>query len=718
MDTENKKVLSNGEEVEFRLSMVPFFERTNVKGVVLRSGLPVDLPENVHRELLARKRVSWFEPKDGKVYIDVDRLTGFNLGFIHSVILQSAIEGYGFSGLLKEGIGIEKALSEAVGERFDSVKEFEDYCSVHRFSSDQLTAISRVLSEALGLRYFEPSMRYAVLKGISEHRSVALSAARADGVYSLDDKRLGVALDESIRRVYNSSRKGDFLPLGDLGDFIGGRLGYENKQASVDLNFFRQFLVASGLSDSEIVGTDWSSLFMNPLAVINNPRKPDHYFVVLDKHVSGIDGSSPSFLAIYLQKPGKNDDYKYVPARPWGFNDSALLSCLKYAENWVYMKSGKGEGEKFVLLDRLYEIVEKGKYQGEVIKKSGALTAPVNNSGFRSTLLNIANIATYFENTKLFAKKDNGFSEKVVSVAEPAAVKPSRVDFPKEPEAVKPSVPLQDRLKTRISGLYFSKAERDALAKAGILTAGDIMRVGFRGVYEATGRVRTMNKAAQFLESNGIYLVTKNQLESGPAPTPEEVGAHMLEAVLAYSGKDLPVVKPQRLDGSPFEGGDTLHLVASMALEKRNACSVWVTEQELSDLACGVGKASPVPVLIDGKLDRVYNLSSTTFPKMHKDAYKEFVEALSERADCGSVGKYFKSFLWSVSGADMGSYENLVKSFNENTSERVNSLRESNSVSLEDVIGINGIKQMKRVAKSVRMYQELSRVSAGIKMKK
>ena len=49
MDSEEKRVMTNEEQVEFRLSLVPFFERTNVKGVVLRSGIPVDLPDDIHQ---------------------------------------------------------------------------------------------------------------------------------------------------------------------------------------------------------------------------------------------------------------------------------------------------------------------------------------------------------------------------------------------------------------------------------------------------------------------------------------------------------------------------------------------------------------------------------------------------------------------------------------------------------------------------------------------
>lgn len=585
-------------------------------------------------------------------------------------------------------------------------------------------------------------MRYAVLKGISEHRSVALSAARADGVYSLDDKRLGIALGESIRGEYKGRLSGDFLSIGNMGDFLGGRLGYGEKDMMIDLNYFRKYLVSVGVSDEEIVKTGWSSLLMNPLAVLKTPRRPDHLIVVVDKHVSGIDGVSPSFISFAIPLPESSKDMKFISVSPWRFYDNVLLTCLEHPGNWVYMKPGEGEGQRYVLVDKLIDLVEKGMRLEGPFKKIGAMTSPVFDSGSRSKLLNIANIASFFENTKLFVEKESNFVEDGLkevlplekiepedeSVEEAVQEEPVKEASPREEsvktesgerlDAAASSVSLQDKMNVRIGCGFFSKSERDALAVAGIRTAGDIMRVGFRGVYEATGKVRTMNKAAHFLENNGIFLVSKSQLESTPSLSREEVGSHMLEAVLAYSGKDLPVVKPQRLDGRAFDGGDTLHLVASMALEKRNACSVWVTERELGELGCGIGKASPVPVTIDGELTRVYNLSSTTFPKMHKEAYQDFVEALSEGADCGTVGKYFKSFLWSVSGADMGSYENLVKSFNENTSERVNQLRESRSVSLEDVIGINGIKQMKRVAKSVRMYQELSRVSAGIKLKK
>ena len=261
---------------------------------------------------------------------------------------------------------------------------------------------------------------------------------------------------------------------------------------------------------------------------------------------------------------------------------------------------------------------------------------------------------------------------------------------------------------------------RQRLFDGGIRNAGDVIREGFDRVRELAGTDRAVNRIAAWLAGRDIYVYPKEEsVVSGERPTEETVRAHFFDTVLkagASAGGSL--VFPMGLSGDVFTGADAVHLMAAGLTMKTRGCPVWATGGQLEALGCRTGRAEPVPVMVGDRPEYVYNLSGTEFPKRYPDEYAAFISRAKE--DCGEnrdAGRYFSIILGSMGVAARQNVEGLMAWMDRSDSPAFGALRSAHGASLESVIGQQGMREMLRRGKTLRMYEAVKDANVRVKSK-
>lgn len=697
---------------QVRMSLEGLFKNTNVKGISYEMSVPDDLRREVRDELLSRKRNSWFDEQTGNVCLYLPNIMDSDLGFLHSSILFSVVEHNGLEGLFKSPEEAVKVFSKALRREFDSLSEVEKYISQNRLSGAAQISIARELASYLEMEHYEPGAKRAVVGALSSYWKLRDADSRRLGDFSSDDEFIRQRISRYLDDGENS-----FIVIGYSDVFLGDALGFGSEAPvfGMDVRDLVEQLKKSGVSEDVILNTPWASVFNDPLAVVRDPHgnMPFRYSIILNMPVRGDFGeqlvsfkvNSPESFAAFRKERGFDRGTGHYHLGAFTFSYSKIARMLSAGkENWLYMRPTKYGNSQFELVNRIEDRALKG----------GTLPAPgFNVSGLRAEFLHIAKIASFFENPKTREEKKKNFETLMKQL--------DRMDAETLESASQRTSTVSERdmkLQMRFTEKDLGKGSFAKLNRAGVFTAGDLINIGFDRVFEITESPRAVNKAAAFLYSKGFICVPKEQMQPvSSMPLRGDDGRHFVDCVKAFFNKDMAVYMPQRLDGSLFQGGDTLHLIAAKALEKRSALPVWLSASELAAYGCEVGKAMPVPVHGAGgsdDLENVYNISETTFPKVHKEEYQLMKEAFSERVISGWESVAAKRLLWDIN-SDFIESDNMCKVIEHFNSDGVNSLKSlmlSGGLPLSDIVGENTVKQMERKGKSVNMYKALKRFSS------
>ena len=98
-------------------------------------------------------------------------------------------------------------------------------------------------------------------------------------------------------------------------------------------------------------------------------------------------------------------------------------------------------------------------------------------------------------------------------------------------------------------------------------------------------------------------------------------------------------------------------------------------------------------------------MSATEFPKRYPSEYGQFLD--SAKAGCSEdreSGRYFGIILGSLGVAVRENVQGLAAWMDHSTSPAFQALREARGPSLEAVVGDQGIKEMRRRGKALKMY--------------
>ena len=709
-------------------SLSSFFTSSRVKGVRRLDALPDDLDTVIRQGVVEKKRCSWFDDRIGEVMVFGPAVNGFNKAFWQSQVLRAGIERFGISDLFAGSAVadvVRQALNRRLGTSFSSLRDVEsmlvrmlrERSSEPNVWSDAGVALVR----PFGLEESPNALRWALESGLKGWSWRAGRKAVSAGDYSLHDEAAAGTLEAVLSG--NGGIRASVLSFGPAGEAYR-RVGYPAAEVKALADNLVCFLKESGV-DPVSFGTDGLvSLVQDPLMIVKSMRtRPDGtspFVAVLDRKVD-VPGYGKEYLAVSMKSPeeflakamrfrsaGKD---AHLLLTPLFLSEKAVLATLCDPANWKYLRPAGGPDSTF------FEYVER-------LKKGGATASPVyENSGSRQRLLTVTNIAENFRNPMSSERYSQmyGYERDPMrdALGRRAAVAAEAARLDREAAVEAAADRKADKFLEPFPVSVVEGAARDRLFAGGIRNAGDVVREGFDRVRELAGTDRAVNRIADWMAGKDIYVYPKEGVRPAGAgrPTADAVMSHFFDTVLravSVSGGSMPF--PMRLSGEFFTGADAMHLMAASLMQRTKGCPVWATESELLGLGCRIGKAEPVPVFVGGRPENVYNVSATEFPKRYPAEYGQFLD--SAKAGCSEdreSGRYFGIILGSLGVAVRENVQGLAAWMDHSTSPAFQALREARGPSLEAVVGDQGIKEMRRRGKALKMYDAVKDANSRAK---
>jgi hypothetical protein len=713
-----------------RDSLGMFFSVTNVKGLRVVDALPDRLDGRIREAVLARKRSSWFDDATGEVCVFGPSINGYNRDFWQAQVVKAAVERFGLERLFSNEAtrqAVVGSVARAAGMAGSGAGAMDRWMegvadgSV-KAAPDVWDRMSRALCSVFKLDYNQNVMSWAFRSGVRQRSWEAGRRAVSAGDYSAYDARAVQQLEKGLEGSGGASVKDGCFHFGDASDAYV-RLGYPKRDISMRTERFLDMMRQHGVDTAVLGGRDWASLAQDPLAVVRSERmRADgtySYIAVLDTKVRTKDYGN-EYVAMVMDDPARQVDGVlraeaqgrggFINVSPFLMTEASLRFLLCNKDRWRYMKASDGpDGTSYEYVRRI---------------RSGAAPSPGDSSGSNAQLLTIANIANDFRNPMSSAKFFHAFGyerdplrdaldRKARYDAEIASL--ARPVEPREPRA------QADKLTVPFPKDLFSDAERERLQKAGIGCARDIVREGLERLREVAGTDRAVNRAADFLVGMNVYVYPDAKVAGvASGPTDDAVRAHFFDSVLgAASAAPECVDVPRRLSGECLTGADAVHLMASEVVKgSRKTGPFWATRDELADLGCTVGKAEPVPVWNGERPVYLYNVARTDFPKRYPDEYTRLSESAASPDDgMRMAGRYFGSILGRLKDVMIQNVDGLRHWMDGSGSDAFRALREGRSPSLEAVVGGEGMKEMHRRGKAMRMYESVKDVNRKVKEK-
>lgn len=711
-------------------SLRTFFSVTKVKGIRVVDALPDRLDGSIRQAVLARKRSSWFDEASGRVCVFGPSVNGYNKDFWQAQVLKAAVERFGLENLFT-GEATRQAVTDSVARSvgmagngaaaMDRWMESVGEGSV-RAEPDVWDRMSRALCGVFRFDYNQNVMSWALRSGVRQRSWEAGRKAVSAGDYSSYDAKAVQELERGLAGVSGPSAKDVCLHFGDASDSYV-RLGFPKRDITMRTDRFVEMMRRHGVDTAALGGYDWASLAQDPLAVVRSERmRADgtfSYLAVLDAKVRTKDYGN-EYVTLVMDDPSRqvNGVLKaesqgrggFINVSPFLMTESTLRFLLSDKKRWRFMKASDGpDGTSFEYVRRI---------------KSGAAPSPGDSSGSNAQLLTIANIANDFRNPMSSAKFFRAFGydrDPLRDALDRKARFDAELSGLERPQEESERVSRMDKLTVPFPRDLFSDAERERLQKAGIGCARDIVREGLERLREVAGTDRAVNRAADFLVGMNVYVYPDTEVSAERSvPTDDAVRAHFFDSVLgaaAAAPETVPV--PRRLSGECITGADAVHLMASEVMSSsRKTGPFWATKDDLADLGCTVGKAEPVPVWNGEKPEYVYNVARTDFPKRYPDEYARLSESAA-KPDGGMemAGRYFGSILGRLKDVMVQNVDGLRRWMDGSGSEAFQALRDGRSPSLEAVVGGEGMKEMRRKGKVLRMYESVKEVNRKVKGK-
>lgn len=725
---------------EIKARLRGFFERSKVREVEFVDRVPYNLNSSFKDALLANKYVSWIDLGTDKVKVFEPNIRPKDsVDKICSHILDSAVFFYGLDGLFNDTID-KTRLTESLPV-FNGLTPRLYEGRLHRLpvvDKDERIALCEQLHRFFGLDV--PETRSARIYHVSSPLSSFLYRVRKEAFNEGNYEVAKVRLRESFRRYPDCGDK--MVSLTNTAHFLDDSLGYKGVVGSlkVDINYLIAAGRAFNMTDREIRLTDWIGLFNNPIAVYKHSG--NSYCVVLDKAVKvngdysllGFNIPTPESLGNLLAVRGLQNGAGKAPSfglvksiaytRPAKIKSLVHDSANSYRNDLVYMRPSRIDPISGHVLG--YDLLNKMKSLGTPIKGGTSSLPDINFQLSTGSLVSITKLEKDFVNPKTASKKKSDMDSFLAEIREldlKAEVSEARES--KREETVEER--RERRMDARFTASMVGKGSCKKLHDNGIFTAKDLILAGFDRLYDITGSQAALRHIADFLADNNLFIKPRDidyQL-SNAIPQWEQKCLHFMESVKVFYDKDYPMYLPQRIDGSAFPGGDTLHLIAASGMEKKNFLPIWMTEEELRSFGSKVGDASPVPVVArSGKsdwsrftLENVYNISATTFPKDNKEVYKSIKETFQQQHFSQAEASSVKRLLWSFIDSNLvpDSAEKTIYHFNDKGVGAIQGSLQKGGVSLQDIVGENTIRQMERRAKTVIMYEQIKNITSKAK---
>ena len=699
---------------------------THLKGVDFVDEFPSGMSDGLKHRVLERKTSHWYDRQTDRVCIYTPNLMSANLSFVQGEVMSGLIERYGIACMFNSdfqdmGKRLLEESNARMGRHYDSLWDLDtelfDQAVVQK-STLPFSVVVPILAEHFDLKCSEQMLTRTVSNAYYSAYRNLIDKQIAAGDFSHFD-------DCNIFSLVNKKPMLDFGPTSSTLE----SMGYPSLHLIGFTDTFKAFFEDHGVKMGPEALKGLSDAIQHPLAVIRSPRGGDVNIVTdirLDK--PGFD--RPLFLAFSAYGPektvdekirfdkenaGKGDRKKYnVSLRPFSITEEKLHHRMLNQDNWIYLKPQNS------LDGSSYELIERWK-------KNGTAFSPAEyKSGFETRFLTVANIAKDFHNPitnekflQLYGYKRDPVGKEIERRARLGS-ELSSLTVPDRQDA--DSVPVEkltylDRTRLPFPKGLFKETEWKKLQAEHISCAHDVMRLGLEKVCELVPTARSINKLCQWLGSNEIWLKDSAiELPVKDSPTPADVIDHFSDCAIRASGKtDKPVLVPRLISGNYITGSDAAHLMYAAWAMRGCDCPVWATESQLDLLGCKPGKAEPVPVMNDGEPTYMYNLQKTDFPKVHPARYEQLMDACKDEI-AEHTKRYFSIFLGYLNSGQMEVSDMIshLDSFNTSVRTYADGIK---GVSLSDIIGPDGVKELKRQAKTRQMASLFSMARKNIKDK-